>query len=211
MVGRDRPGNGDRHVAKHYRQVDGRAPTAVAVRDLDGPGRIASRAQAGQCGVPVSGTSRRTRTSRSAFGLSIVKPCFSMVSTKSMVAPLQVGDAHPVDDDVDAVEVLDDVAVELALVEEQLVAQTGAAAGLHGDAQREVVATLLVEQRLDLRGRGVGDEDAARAGPCSCFACVVSSWMVISAAPSVGRGARRDALRDAVLSADSTQFACVPW
>ena len=92
-----------------------------------------------------------------AFGLSIVKPCFSIVSTKSIVAPLRYGDAHPVDDDVDAAEVGDHVAVEVALVEEQLVAQAGAAAGLHGDAQREVVAALLVEQALDLGGGGVGD------------------------------------------------------
>ena len=70
------------------------------------------------------------------MGLSIVKPCFSIVSTKSMVAPPRYGDAHPVDDDVDAVEVGDDVTVELTLVEEQLVAQAGAAAGLHRDAQR---------------------------------------------------------------------------
>src|SRR5699024_3082548 len=42
----------------------------------------------------------------------------------------------------------------MALVEKQLVAQTGAAARLHRDPQLEVVATLLVEQALDLR-RGV--------------------------------------------------------
>ena len=40
-----------------------------------------------------------------ALGLSIVKPCFSIVSAKSIVAPLEVGGAHPVDDDLDAVEV----------------------------------------------------------------------------------------------------------
>ena len=97
-----------------------------------------------------------------AFGLSIVKPCFSIVSTKSIVAPPQVGRAHPVDDDVDAAEVGDHVAVELTLVEEELVAQARAAARLHGDAQRQVVAALLVEQRLDLGGRGVGDDDAGR-------------------------------------------------
>ena len=69
------------------------------------------------------------------MGLSIVKPCFSIVSTKSIIAPLRYGHAHPVDDDGHAVEVGDDVAVEGALVEEELVAQARAAAGLHGDAQ----------------------------------------------------------------------------
>ena len=58
-----------------------------------------------------------------AFGLSMVKPCFSMVSTKSIVAPRQVRGAHPVDDDAHAAEVGDDVTVEGALVEEELVAQ----------------------------------------------------------------------------------------
>ena len=47
----------------------------------------------------------------------------------------EVGRAHPVDDDAHAAEVGDDVAVEGALVEEELVAQAGAATGLHGDAQ----------------------------------------------------------------------------
>ena len=84
------------------------------------------------------------------MGLSIVKPCFSIVSTKSIIGAVEVGDAHPVDDHGHAVEVGDDVAVEGPLVEEQLVAQARAAAGLDGDAQREVVATLLLEEALDL-------------------------------------------------------------
>src|SRR5207237_1813863 len=52
----------------------------------------------------------------------------------------QVGVAHAVDDDVDPAEVGDDVTVERAVVEEQLVAKAGAAAGLHSHAQREVGA-----------------------------------------------------------------------
>src|SRR5437899_1751134 len=52
----------------------------------------------------------------------------------------QVGGAHPVHDDPDTVEVVHHVAVERALVEEQLVTQAGAAAGLYGDAQAQVVA-----------------------------------------------------------------------
>src|SRR5436189_175986 len=54
------------------------------------------------------------------------------------------------------------VAFERALVEEQLVTQAGAAAGLHGDPQGEVIATLLVEQVLDLAGRAVGEDHAGR-------------------------------------------------
>ena len=61
-----------------------------------------------------------------------------------------------------AAEVGDDVAVERALVEEELVAQAGAAAGLHGDAQLEVVATLLLEQALTLAAAA-----SVRIRPCA--------------------------------------------
>src|SRR3954453_13872350 len=74
----------------------------------------------------------------------------------------QVRRAHPVDDDLDAAEVGEAVAVEGALVEEQLVAQAGAAPGLYRDPQCEVVATLLLEQVLHLAGRGVGQHDPGR-------------------------------------------------
>src|SRR4051794_20873298 len=78
----------------------------------------------------------------------------------------EVGDAHPVDDDLDAgAELLGDVAVEGALVEEQLVAQAAAATRLHGDAEREVVAALLREQAGDLlRGRVGQDHAGGGAG-----------------------------------------------
>ena len=93
-----------------------------------------------------------------AFGLSIVKPCFSIVSTKSMVAPIRYGRTHPVGDHLDATEVLDDVTLEVALVEEELVAQPRAAAGLDGNPQREVVTTLALQQRLHLAGGDVGQQ-----------------------------------------------------
>ena len=93
------------------------------------------------------------------MGLSIVKPWASIRSAKSIVAPAQVRRAHPVDDDLDAVEVGDDVAVERPLVEEQLVAQAGAATGLHGDPQPQVVAALLLDQGLDLHRGDVGEDD----------------------------------------------------
>src|SRR5262245_18960007 len=73
--------------------------------------------------------------------------------------PLEVRRAHAVDDHVDAVEVGDGVAVELPLVEEQLVTQTRAASRLHRDAQLQVVAPLLLQQALDLAGGGVGKLD----------------------------------------------------
>src|SRR4051794_10738485 len=61
----------------------------------------------------------------------------------------EVGGAHPVDDHLDAAEVGDEVTVEGALVEVELVDQAGAAAGLHADAQAQVVAALLLQQALD--------------------------------------------------------------
>ena len=106
--------------------------------------------------VELSGSESPQAQEPVALGLSMVKPCFSMVSTKSIIGAVEVGDAHPVDDHGHAVEVGDDVTVEAALVEEELVAQTRAAAGLHGDAQREVVATLLLEEALHLRRRPPG-------------------------------------------------------
>src|SRR6478736_5455272 len=72
---------------------------------------------------------------------------------------LEVGGTHPVDDDLDTVEVADEVTVEAALVEVELVDQAGAAAGLDTDAETEVVATLLLEQALDLRRRDVRQDD----------------------------------------------------
>ena len=86
-----------------------------------------------------------------ALGLSIVKPCFWMVSSKSIDRAVEVGHAHLVDDDLDAVAELDDgVAVEHALVEVELVDEAGASAGLHGEAQTQVVTTLLLEQAAHL-------------------------------------------------------------
>src|SRR6185436_5814787 len=69
---------------------------------------------------------------------------------------VQVGSAHPVDDDLDSAEVDDQVTVEGALVEVELVDQAGAAAGLHAHPQAKVVAALLFEQALDLERGYVG-------------------------------------------------------
>src|SRR3954451_13019703 len=76
----------------------------------------------------------------------------------------EVRDAHPVDDDLHATELEGLVAVEEALVEEELVAETRAATGLHRDPQPQVVATLLLQQRLHLESGGVTEDDAGGAG-----------------------------------------------
>ena len=60
---------------------------------------------------------------------------------------------------LDTVEVADQVTVERALVEVELVDQARAPARLDPHAQAQVVATLLLQQALDLRGRHVGEDD----------------------------------------------------
>ena len=79
----------------------------------------------------------------------------------------QVGGAHAVDDDLDAVEGTNRVAIERAIVEVQLVDEAGAAAGLNGDAQAQVVAALLLKEALDRRGSDVGQNDLV-GGSLSC-------------------------------------------
>jgi hypothetical protein len=63
-----------------------------------------------------------------ALGFSIVKPCFSIVSTKSLVA------------------------------------ETGAATRLHGDAQLEIVPAFLGKQVADLYGRTLAEDDTLLRG-----------------------------------------------
>src|SRR5665213_244196 len=75
----------------------------------------------------------------------------------------EVGLAHLVDDDVHAAEVLNLVAVNRAVVEVELVTQTGAATGLHRYSQREVGTTLLLKQRLHLGGGMIGNHDPSDA------------------------------------------------
>src|SRR5699024_4036801 len=71
----------------------------------------------------------------------------------------EIGNAHPVDDDLDAVELADGITVEVALIEVELVDQAGAAAGLDGHTQAQIVATFLFEQAPDLVGSGRGELD----------------------------------------------------
>src|ERR1700733_14963181 len=58
---------------------------------------------------------------------------------------LHVRGAHPVDGQRHTAEVGGEVAVERAIIEEQVVAQAGASPGLDGDAQRQVGASLLLQ------------------------------------------------------------------
>jgi len=77
------------------------------------------------------------------------------------------GTSGPVQFTLDAVEGTDSVSVERAVVEVQLVDQAGTAAGLHSDAQAQVVATLLRQEALHLRSCDVG-EDNLVGGSLSC-------------------------------------------
>ena len=79
---------------------------------------------------------------------------------------MDVWGAHPIDGQLHAAELRNEVAVEGAVVEEEVVAQAGAAARLDSDAQRQVVTTLLIQQRLRLRGGGIGQDCAVGAGGC---------------------------------------------
>ena len=156
MVGRDGPGDRyphGRHSRRKQASLAGLTPAAGGRQRPAGQWNESPQAQ-----DPV------------AFGLSIVKPCFSIVSTKSMVAPHQVRGAHLVGDHVHAAELGVDVAVDLALVEVELVAQSRAAARLHGDAQPQVVTAFRARRLLTLVAAA-----AVRMTP----GAVASSWTVI--------------------------------
>src|ERR1700754_3974847 len=98
---------------------------------------------------------------------------------------LNVGCAHPVDGQVDATELGGQVAVKGAVVEEQVVAQPGASARLDGDPQRQVITALLIQQRLRLARRGVGQDRAVGGGGGRRLVlnrhCVSCEWLVLRA------------------------------
>src|SRR6516165_9172793 len=71
----------------------------------------------------------------------------------------QVRGAHLVRHDLHAAELADDVAVDLAFVEVELVAKPGAAARLDRDAQPQVVPAFLREQAAHLGRSEVGQDD----------------------------------------------------
>src|SRR5699024_12325747 len=69
----------------------------------------------------------------------------------------EVGNAHPVVDDLAAVELADGMTVEVALIEVELVDQAGAAAGRDSHTQAQIIASFLFEQAPDLVGSGRGE------------------------------------------------------
>src|SRR5689334_22685674 len=77
---------------------------------------------------------------------------------------LDVGRAHPVDSELHAAELRNQVAIQRPVVAEQVVAQAGASARLNGDAQRQVVTTFLIQQRLRLGGGCIGQDCAVGGG-----------------------------------------------
>ena len=80
VVGRDGPGDGDLHDDE---------PTPRAGAPTDAPGRREGprRSGAGPLGVLRQLKLSPQAQELPALGLSMVKPCFSMVSAKSIVAP----------------------------------------------------------------------------------------------------------------------------
>src|SRR5579863_4887121 len=74
----------------------------------------------------------------------------------------QVRGAHLVGDHVHAAEVGLDVAVDLALVEVELVAQSRAATRLYGDAEPEVLTALGRQQAAHLFRSGGGEDHTLR-------------------------------------------------
>src|SRR5262245_39400051 len=74
--------------------------------------------------------------------------------------PGQVGGAHLVRDDLDTAELAHEIAVDLALVEVQLIAQARAATWLHGNTEPQVIAALLLQQVAHLHGCCLSEDNA---------------------------------------------------
>src|SRR5580698_6229308 len=74
----------------------------------------------------------------------------------------QVRGAHLVGHHPDTAEIGHDVAVDLTLVEVQLVPQAGAATRLHRDPQLEVIAAFLGKQVAHLGGGTLSEDDTLR-------------------------------------------------
>ena len=101
VVGGDRAGDGDLHVAATLPGEHGRRP-ATSARHVDG--RRSPPTGALRVGR-ISGSESPQAQELPALGLSMVKPCFSMRVGEVDRRAGEVRDAHPVDDDLDAVEV----------------------------------------------------------------------------------------------------------
>src|SRR5690606_38966326 len=93
--------------------------------------------------------------------------------------PVEVGGAHPVHDHLEPLELGEQVAVEGALVEVELVDEAGAAARLDADPQPEVVATLLVQQALGLLRGNRRQHHAVAGGGGGLGAGVLKAHLVL--------------------------------
>src|ERR1700748_3291791 len=71
----------------------------------------------------------------------------------------EVRRGHLIGHHAHSAELLDDIAVERALVKVELVLQPGATARLHGHPQPQVIPAFLGEQRGHLRRGSLGEED----------------------------------------------------
>lgn len=72
----------------------------------------------------------------------------------------EVRGTHPIRDHTNPAEVPGDVTVKRTVVEEELVTQARAAARLHSDPKRQVLTALGIQQRLNLGGGSIGQDDA---------------------------------------------------
>ena len=86
-----------------------------------------------------------------AFGFLMVKPPPVTVSTKSTSAPVEVPNADGIDEQLDAVRLVDLVARALAvLLDHQAVLEARTAAALHEHAQAAAGLVLFGQQLVDL-------------------------------------------------------------
>src|SRR6478672_13762596 len=159
---RGRPGRGGRGAGAAAGGRAGRGATPAGRRACGRARPSWSGPSGWRCKTGASGSAEGVAARAAAAGVRVVDREALLLDRVGEVdrGALEVGGAHPVDDDLDTVEVADEVAVEAALVEVELVDQARAAAGLDAHTQAQVVATLLLEQALDLRGRDVRQDDA---------------------------------------------------
>src|SRR5258708_853407 len=125
------------------------------------PGRRPNRAPASAALRAVSSVEGVPASARSA-GVRVVDRESLLLDRVDEVdgGTSQVRPAHLVGHNLDPVEGADDVAVDLALVEIQLVAQARTAPWLDRDPQPEVITVFLRQQAADLGGRNPAKDDA---------------------------------------------------
>src|SRR6478609_7628370 len=140
------------------------AHDARARRPRTTTARPPPRGATGPSEAGISGSAERAAAGAGAAGVRVVDREALLLDRvrEADLRALEVGHAHAVHDDLDAVEVAQRVPVEQTLVEVELVDQAGTAAGLDGHTQTQVVAALLLEQAANLVGGDVGQVHAVR-------------------------------------------------